>query len=389
MNTLPSRPVQNLVIAIFLITAFLFTIQGGYGHYTAHDGWVVGDWLINYQGGFVRRGFLGEIVYNVSYISGYNPGVIVFLLQISIYLLFLTFSYLILVQQKSLKAHLLLIFSSFIFYFQVFDIDGGYRKEIIYMAIISYVVWATNRYEERKVKNIIYVTLLFYPLVILTHEMLAIFLPYIVILYLIKIPLNKKRMLSLMVLLSISMAALVLSILNSGDQYIVEAIFGSLESAGYKMGRGAISWLAKDANDGFDLVRIGLNEKNYIKIYLMTMAIAFLSFIPILYKIIKIARINKIIFLLFLVSVAGSIGISMVAWDWGRLIYIHLISVFLISLVILQDEKEMAPFASNYTIIILSIINFSFWHIPHCCDRQPVMQDVNSTNIEVLLRRVF
>ena len=31
-----------------------------------NDSWTIGEWLINYQGGFVRRGFLGEGIYLFS-----------------------------------------------------------------------------------------------------------------------------------------------------------------------------------------------------------------------------------------------------------------------------------------------------------------------------------
>ena len=27
----------------------------------------IAEWLINYQGGFVRRGFLGELIYQISF----------------------------------------------------------------------------------------------------------------------------------------------------------------------------------------------------------------------------------------------------------------------------------------------------------------------------------
>ena len=30
------------------------------------NGYILGDWLINYEGGFVRRGFLGELITNIS-----------------------------------------------------------------------------------------------------------------------------------------------------------------------------------------------------------------------------------------------------------------------------------------------------------------------------------
>ena len=31
-----------------------------------YDSWTIGEWLINYQGGFVRRGLSGETIYFLS-----------------------------------------------------------------------------------------------------------------------------------------------------------------------------------------------------------------------------------------------------------------------------------------------------------------------------------
>ena len=38
-----------------------------------NDSWTIGEWLINYQGGFVRRGFLGEGIYFLSHIKPQSP----------------------------------------------------------------------------------------------------------------------------------------------------------------------------------------------------------------------------------------------------------------------------------------------------------------------------
>src|SRR5262245_54468967 len=35
-----------------------------------HDNWGMTDWLINYQGGFVRRGLPGELFYRLSHLTG-------------------------------------------------------------------------------------------------------------------------------------------------------------------------------------------------------------------------------------------------------------------------------------------------------------------------------
>ena len=42
-----------------------------FGKYTLYESWGVSEWLINYQGGFVRRGLAGEIIYRLYQIHPY------------------------------------------------------------------------------------------------------------------------------------------------------------------------------------------------------------------------------------------------------------------------------------------------------------------------------
>lgn len=386
MTLIFTRPVQNIFILVFILIAFYFTILGSYEGYATHSGWKIGDWLINYQGGFVRRGFIGEFIYKISLYSQINLGLIVFWVQISFYFLFFMFTYLSLIKHKSLEAYWLLIFSPFVFYFQVFDIAGGFRKEIIFIAILAFLVWSANKYETKKLERIFYITLLLYPLVILSHEMLALFLPYILIAYRVKIPLNKNRTLLLLSLLAISAMAFFLAIFNAGDKNTVISIISSLSALEYTPKAGAIDWLAKTLEHGLNLVKTGMEKFNYIKIFSVTIILSLLCFMPISYKLNKIFS-DKINLFLLVVSILGSIALAAIAWDWGRFIYVNLVSLFLILLIIEDNELKSQYFTNWFFILLLIIVYFSVWHIPHCCGVQPVMRDINSTNIELLIKR--
>ena len=43
------------------------------------NGWTFNEWLINYQGGFVRRGLLGELIFNLNKINIDHRFIIFFL----------------------------------------------------------------------------------------------------------------------------------------------------------------------------------------------------------------------------------------------------------------------------------------------------------------------
>ena len=51
------------------------------------DSWTIGEWLINYQGGFVRRGLLGEGIYLLCNVIKISPIYVIWLISISSYYL--------------------------------------------------------------------------------------------------------------------------------------------------------------------------------------------------------------------------------------------------------------------------------------------------------------
>lgn len=388
MKIISKEKIQNVGIGCFLLLGLYFTIKQDYvGGYQRFNGWVMGDWLINYQGGFVRRGLLGEGVFRLAGFSGYNPGLLVLWLHSFLYSVYFLFAYLSLLQQKSLRLYWLLIFSPFIFYFQVFDGQGGYRKEIIFFALLAFLVWVANKWKTEAVEGIFVVVLLLYPLVILTHEMLAVFLPYLLIVYCYRIPLTLKRSAYLIPLLSLSVGAFVVTLKYHGDHTVVQAIQHSLQAAGYTPGYGAIDWIDKSVADARERLALYLSHYNYYKIYFVTAVLTVLPFIPVFPLVKKILK-QKINLLLFVVIIAGTVVLFVTTFDWGRLIYINAVAIFLISLLVTDNEQESGAFASLPFILLLALINFSIWHIPHCCGVHPVIKDVDQTNIEVFIRSI-
>ena len=49
------------------------------------------DWLINYQGGFTRRGLIGEILYTLYSLTNIRLDLLLYLFVMSLYITFFTF----------------------------------------------------------------------------------------------------------------------------------------------------------------------------------------------------------------------------------------------------------------------------------------------------------
>ena len=383
-----SKFLQIFLILIFISIAFLLTLITSFEINKINHEFVIGDWLINYQGGFVRRGLIGELILRFSKLSKINPGIITSYFHIFFYFLFFLFTFLSICQQKNLKKYILLIFSPFVFYFQIFDYLGGFRKEIIFFSVLSFLVWSLNRFKNEINDKIFIGILIFFPLLLLSHEMFIIFLPYLFAAYYLKADFNKKLFIKFFVLLILIGIVFFLSVINPGNEIVSSKIFKSLNDLEYTINGGAISWLAKDTEFGVSTVKEYYYKYNYLKKYSLATILSILAFIPLRKKFNRIFS-NKFISFFVLCAIGGSILLSFVAVDWGRFLYINVVCLFLISLIRLkkgEDDTENKIY-NWFFIIPLTIIYFSFWQIPACCEFVPLInEDYNVTNIHKLIK---
>ena len=109
---------NNLIIYFFLFLIINYAFFN-YRILFRENGYILADWLINYSGGFVRRGFMGHIFYIIS--KSFNFSVIhfIFFFSTAIYISSIYFFYKII--KDKLDNNLVLIFlflpSTFLFNF--------------------------------------------------------------------------------------------------------------------------------------------------------------------------------------------------------------------------------------------------------------------------------
>ena len=120
----------NLYLKIYLTALFLFAVYFFFQKYNNLVEWTISEWLINYQGGFTRRGFIGEIVFQFSKLLTLTIRETILLFQIISYSIFF---YLIFQIIKNTNKHLLLIFAVFSPLFIIYpisEVEVLGRKEI-------------------------------------------------------------------------------------------------------------------------------------------------------------------------------------------------------------------------------------------------------------------
>ena len=155
---------SNKYFKLYILILFIFSVFYLYGKYNVGNDSTISEWLINYEGGFTKRGLIGQIAISISELLNFSLRQSIFYFQIfSIgiyYLLLISFF-------KSVKFNkiiLLSIFTPIFLLYPVAEIEVLGRKEIIIFSF--YLIYLTL--QNFKQKNYFRIFLL--PLLMLIWE---------------------------------------------------------------------------------------------------------------------------------------------------------------------------------------------------------------------------
>jgi len=164
--------IKNKTISIYLLTLFFFSIFYLYQKHTVSNDSTISEWIINYEGGFTKRGLIGQIAIYLSYIFNLELRLSILIFQIAV----IGFYYILLNHFLiNLKLNNIIIFSIlspiFILY-PVAEIEVLARKEtFLYSFFLLYFFLKKDSY-----RNIYKIIIL--PLAILIWEPVVFFFPF-------------------------------------------------------------------------------------------------------------------------------------------------------------------------------------------------------------------
>lgn len=356
----------NRLLCLLIASAFLLTAVLGYGHYVSLHNWVIGDWLINYQAGFVRRGLTGELLFSLYQLTGLSPPLLTLFLQLSCYLIFLTVSFALVKNDQQPSVYLLLVASPFILFFQVMDPYGGFRKEILYIALLAVNCWSVCYATDKSRQVIFVVTMVLYPLLILSHEMLAVFMPILFIVHKDWL-LSRSQGFKLVALLSIavSCAAFLSALLFQGDKAMAGSICNSLGA--FCPQGGAITWLQYGSDRGLHEVTTKVLSTDYLTSFAAMVLLSGLAYLPIKNRL-RPLLCDPLNWLFLLPAMAGTLVLMLFAVDWGRFLYIWCVTFFLLSFLFADKKAEQQPAAGmaiSVPYVILLLAYFLSWRMGH------------------------
>ena len=160
---------------IYVLVLIFFGIFFLYSKHDVGNDSSLSDWLINYEGGFVRRGLIGELITNFSIFLSLKLRDSILLFQL---FFFISYYCLIILFCKNLfenRLMILAIFSPIFILYPVAEIEVLGRKElIIFIIFLSYLL-----FDVKSLKIQFIYKLILFPISILIWEPVFLFFPFI------------------------------------------------------------------------------------------------------------------------------------------------------------------------------------------------------------------
>ena len=332
-----------------LIVALIFQISKFYTFYLEYSDWQYADWLINYQGGFIRRGFIGEILFKIQNFLSLDLDILVLYFVILLYLVLTIVLIKSVKYLENSKIDILIFLSPGFFLYPIMNSEIIGRKEIFLFAILGLFVFFEKYVKDRYLLGL---TLFIILALSLTHTGLLFYSPYLLFLFfIIKVYRNKKLLFSEILIITISLLIIFsLIYFNTGSKTQVVEICNSIKNFVKDdcINRGQFLWLYSPITEYVD-VKSRLNLSTNFIIYLISLFFVFIFFSIKLYSA-KFKSNNDLLnsinpFIIFFILFLCTIPVYIVGIDWGRYISMSYFSTYFIYIYL--NKQKMITFNSK------------------------------------------
>ena len=353
-----------------LLTYFLYLILGFVFFLTFHLNefpikYTFTDWLINYEGGFVRRGLLGQIVFELSKLLNIQIKFLILIFQISIYLIYFILFFLLLSKIETNFFWLLIIFSPISFLYPMAELEALGRKDIF--VITSFLIFSIINY--RSFSSLLFSFIFIFTLSCLIHEITFFYIFHYLFVFYVKnkIFINQKLNIKHYLVSFLSLGVLLYLNLYLHNFVVIEDIVNSYNYENLTALSGSFSHISPTIDSVF--------FKTFSKINIVTIArygfLILISTIPFIYFIkIKSDYENKYFNFqnIFISNILLSIPLYLLIFDWGRVIYINynffiIIIIFIFNSNLINTkylQKKLEVISKPIKILFFIFICLSF-----------------------------
>lgn len=338
----------------FLLVAVAYAIRAQYYDIASGSSGQVGSWLINYGGGFVRRGLFGQLF---LWLTPHGTSALWILLafQVGCYLLVLTvFVYFLHANDYSWSS-IALACGPAALPFIAWDWQGGFRQELLVFVALSLLVVAARKTEYRpRTAALACTAVAVFTLAVFSWEPSLLSAPAVIYLLLRIYPIRNgvRDSPGVAIVALVAACGLLASIAARGDAATIDGIYRALDSHGL---------LSPSFNDSA-VVSLGWTNDTTPRLLQQAFPVA-LGFLPLGALALLPAITNPWSsrnWKWALACVIGILPLFFIAIDYGR--FIHLL-VMELSLCIMASGKTLDG-GLRWTAVP-TVIYISMWGVPY------------------------
>lgn len=324
-----------LFFALIQVQSNLFKIPSRGG-----DNWGSGEWLINYGGGFVRRGLFGEILLNLPF-TGTHTLWILITFQSGLFLTIWMYFVKTLIRLNFEWHYIAIICSPFALCFLAWDRYLYVRKEILGIAVLILIAYKITGNSQPRKLFLVLIHIL-YTIAVFSSEVNLTLLPGMI--YLISVYRKKKiDLFHSFVLVSISLLAVLVSLFYPGDKLTSLDICKKIINDGLNESlncMGSVSIIGMPVNQ---MVSTLISSYPSSFIYLF---IGLIALMPLILS----SWINKNLLWFYFMVVSVS-PLFLIGWDYGRWIFI-LVTEITICVTLTKSTFDNKFFSSPINTLI-------------------------------------
>jgi len=367
------------ILFFLVISSFLFVAIKFYSFVVEYSSWQYADWLINYQGGLVRRGLIGEILFNIYNIFNIDLDKLILFFVVFLYAIFSYYLIKCIKYIENSYLNILIFLSPGLFIYPIMNSGIIGRKEIFLLTLIGSFVFFEKKINLKYHLIILILTLI---LLSLSHSAFIFYMPYFIFLYiLIKNNRGLKIKFNEIFIIAITLIFLIFFInFFNGSEIGIKKICESVkEFSSENCGKSGQIFVLNLTAQGYLVEKLNIGEnflRNYFIVYIISAIIVFF-FISVRLINSKFKKnFSNLIkynpFLIFFILFLLTIPVYIFGRDWGRYIYISYSCTFFLYIYFLKNNiltfnksKILNFFKFKKITFIIFIFFYSFfWTFP-------------------------
>jgi len=352
--------VRKLAYAIVFAVFYVYVVAQIGGFNQRFEGYRLGDWLINYSQGFVRRGLFGNLFFAL-----WDGLQIPLVLSVTVFEAVLVGAYFYfvwrLVTSRLFDTWTLALFAFPMgFFYAVGEFRAVGLKEILLFLMLGVV------YKFRNAALFSWqfgLTLLLWVVVLLTHEGMVFYSVYPMAIIYFATNSSIQRATRTLVFGGLGVLTAAIAFIWGAGKPVVVGLCANIVYGGHlngKVCRGTVRWLGRDASDAFDYVFSHLTPN-----FVITYALAAIALLVVVFLAVRALDFEpRKLWWVIPAAWLNSVPLFLIATDWGRWIMIHAVcSAILILVLRLQKQSESTikalPLKSELTFGLLWLLSWS------------------------------